>query len=114
MEKKMEKTTNFRLVFVTTDTIENARNIAKILVNEHLAACCSITSNVTSFFGWENNIQESHEFVLMIKTSVAKLDSLQNRILELHNYDVPEIISTPISEGYLPYLKWMGDSLKDQ
>ena len=109
----MEKTKNFRLVFVTSDTIENAKNIAKILVNEHLAACCSIISNVISFFEWNNNTQESQEYMLIIKTSVENLDSLQDRILELHNYEVPEIITTPIIEGYLPYLKWMGDSLKD-
>ena len=109
----MQKTTKFRLVYVTTDSIENAKNIAKILVNEHLAACCSIISNVTSIFGWQNSIQESHEYVLMIKTSADKLETMQNRITELHDYDVPEIIATQITEGYLPYLKWMGDLLNE-
>ena len=109
----MEKTKNFRIVFITTDTIDNAKSIAKAIVNEHLAACCSIVPNLISFYTWENNTMETNEYMLIIKTSVGKLDSLQNRILELHNYELPEIISTQISEGYLPYLKWMEDSLKN-
>jgi len=109
----MEITTKFRLVFVTTDTIENAKNMAKILVSERLAACCSIISNVNSIFGWHNSIQETHEYILLIKTSVDKLDTLESRISELHSYEVPEIIATQISEGSFPYLQWMSDSLKD-
>jgi periplasmic divalent cation tolerance protein len=109
----MEITTKFRLVFVTTDSIENAKNMAKILVSERLAACCSVISNVTSVFGWHNSIQETHEYVLMIKTSEDKLDVLESRISELHSYEVPEIIATHITEGSLPYLKWMSDSLND-
>jgi len=109
----MEITTKFRLVFVTTDSIENAKNMAKILVSERLAACCSIISNVTSVFSWHNKIEESHEYILMIKTSNEKLNTLENRITELHSYEVPEIIATHITEGNLPYLKWMTDSLSD-
>ncbi len=109
----MEITTKFRLIFVTTDSIENAKNMAKILVSERLAACCSIISNVTSVFGWHNSIQESHEYILMIKTSTDMLEPLETRITELHSYDVPEIIATHITEASLPYLKWMSDSLND-
>lgn len=109
----MDKTNDLRIVFVTTDTYDNAHNIAKNIVSEKLAACCTIIQNCVSVFGWQNSIQESHEYILMIKTEVKKINDLETRILELHNYEVPEIISTPVDYSHSSYLNWLKQSLDD-
>lgn len=107
----MKNSTNFRIVFVTTENIDSAKNIAHELVKENLAACCSIINNVTSVFEWENTIQEENEFLLMIKTSKEKLNAMEQKILELHPYEVPEILTVDINEGTDKYLKWMNSVL---
>lgn len=106
----MKKAKEYRLVFSTTNSIENAKQIAKIAVNERLAACCTILPNATSIYYWEGEVQEDVEYQMIFKTSIASLESLEARIKELHPYDVPEIVATEIEEGSEEYLQWISDS----
>jgi periplasmic divalent cation tolerance protein len=107
----MEKATDYRLVFVTTKSYENAYQISKILVSENIAACVSIIQNIVSIFGWQNAIQERHEILMMIKTSAEKLDVIEDRVKELHTDDVPEIVAVELDAGNASYLKWVDQVL---
>ena len=102
----MEKVTNIKIVYVTTDEYDNAKQIANILVTEKLAACCSIIQNVTSIFEREGLINERKEYLIIIKTSEDKLSGLEKRVLELSNDEVPEIISLPVESVHGEYYKW--------
>jgi periplasmic divalent cation tolerance protein len=105
--KKMEKSQGFRIVFVTAVSLENARQIAKILLTEKLAACCSIIHNVTSLFGWEGALNERNEFLMIIKTAKSKVDDVEKRVSEIHPDEVPEILSIALEEGSHSYIKWL-------
>lgn len=107
----MDNSTDFRIVFVSVSSYDTAVHISKICVSEKLAACCSIIPHIVSFFGWDNAIQERHEIIIMIKTKKTLLDSLEERIVQLHQDDVPEIISVIIDSASLPYMQWMQNSL---
>ena len=107
----------FRVVFVTCSSREEAEKISKTLVRERLAACVNVVSTVKSFFWWKGKVDEAEEHLLIIKTSVEKMvkkkiEKLIEKVKELHSYSVPEIISLPILEGSMEYLKWIEDSLK--
>lgn len=108
----METNSNYRLVLVTTNSLENSKQIAKTVVTEQLAACVNIFPGITSFFGWQGSLHETQEYQLIIKTSAEQLDLLENRIVELHPYEVPEIIALPISEVASPYLQWLTAALQ--
>jgi periplasmic divalent cation tolerance protein len=99
------------LVYISTGSGSEAEAIAAALVEERLAACCSILSNVHSFYRWENALQNDEERLLLCKTVAGRFEELKNRVLELHSYDVPEIIMTPIAGGSPEYLKWLGESV---
>jgi periplasmic divalent cation tolerance protein len=103
----MEKSDSFEIVFITTDSFDNARNIARILVSEKIAACCSIIHNILSVYEWQQTVNESMEYMLLVKTSTSRLDKLEKRVLEIHPYDTPEIISAKMSQLNNNYLDWM-------
>jgi len=103
----MEKASDFRLVFVACEMYDNAIQIARILVTEKLAACCSVTNNTTSVFGWHGAIHERRETIIMIKTSADQLNQMESRIKELHTDEVPEIISITLESCSHSYLEWM-------
>lgn len=107
----MEKVTEIRVVFVTTNTLQSARHIAKIIVSEGLAACCSIIQNLTSFFSWQNVMTERNEYLLIIKTTISKLNPLEDRILQLSNDEVPEILALPADFAHKGYYDWLLNSL---
>lgn len=109
----MEKTKEFCLVYLTIDNYDNAQHIARIVVTEKLAACCTIFPNATSIYGWQGAIQESHEYQLVLKTKRNLLEDLEKRILELHSYEVPEIIAVPVDSVNKHYLKWFHDVLEE-
>ncbi|HEY9784252.1 MAG TPA: divalent-cation tolerance protein CutA, partial [Candidatus Obscuribacterales bacterium] len=98
------------VVFVTCPS-EAADEIAAQLVTESLAACVNIVRSVTSVYRWEGRIEKDEESLLVIKSRLKLWDSLENRIRELHSYDVPEMICIPIVEGLQPYLDWLKASL---
>ena len=96
------------LVLVTAPDQESANLIAKALLEEKLAACVNILPGLTSLYNWEGELQDEQEVQLFIKT---RLDLLEGKIipliLELHPYDLPEIIAILVVGGSSPYLDWI-------
>ena len=96
-----------RVALVTAPDDEVARQLARTLVDERLAACASCVPGITSVYRWEDAIQEDAEVLIMLKTCADRAEALAERVLALHPYDVPEVIWLPVSGGAVPYLDWV-------
>lgn len=101
----------FCVVYVTVNEIDIAKKIATVLVEKKLAACCSILPEVESIYYWDGKVQNDSEFLLMIKSHFDKFDRVEEEILKVHTYDVPEIIAIPIVKGSEKYLAWLKDTI---
>ena len=109
----MAQETKFRVVLVTCATLEEARKIARAVVEQGLAACVNIVTHaVESFYTWEGKLENGSEYLLLIKTSAAQLEALEAEIVQLHSYDTPEFIALPIVAGSKKYLNWLEDSVQ--
>jgi periplasmic divalent cation tolerance protein len=95
------------IIYSTTGSIEEARKIARILVEEKLVACVNIIPKIESIYRWKGNIEEDNESVLLAKTTDKNIDNAIQRIKELHSYDVPDIVAIPITHGFKEYLDWV-------
>lgn len=102
----------FCVVLTTVKNRVEAKRLAERLVSEKLAACVSTAPNVTSVYRWRGKIERAREVLVVVKTSMKKLDRLIPRIKELHSYEVPEILALRIERGLPEYLKWLGKSLR--
>jgi periplasmic divalent cation tolerance protein len=100
---------DFCVLFCTT-RMEESEKIARILVEERLAACVNV-ADVNSYFRWKEELFRDREALLIIKTEKSKVDRIIERIREVHSYEVPEIIALPIVAGYDKYLEWLEASL---
>ncbi len=107
----MENASNFRLVIVTTNSYDNAQQIARILLSERLAACCNLLLGAYSMYTWNDRIEESLEVMIFIKTTVDNIEMLEKRVCELHPYDVPEVIAVHIESGSELYLRWIASTV---
>ena len=94
-------------VYVTTGTQEEARDIARTIINEGLVACVNILGNVSSIYRWDGEIKEDIETALLIKTRRELSTKLTNRIKELHSYDCPCVTVMNIENGNLDYIAWI-------
>jgi len=95
------------VVFVTTPTAERAAELARALVEERLAACGNVVPGLRSIYRWEGKVHDEGEALLVLKTTRARFESLRERVLALHPYEVPEVIALPIEAGSAPYLAWI-------
>jgi len=80
---------------------------ANVLVDERLAACCSLAPGVRSVYRWKEEVHRDEETLLVIKTRRERFEELRKRVVELHSYEVPEIIALPVVAGHEPYLNWI-------
>ncbi|VAX21683.1 Periplasmic divalent cation tolerance protein CutA [hydrothermal vent metagenome] len=96
---------------ITASSEEEARKIAKSLVEERLAACVSIIPSVRSIYRWKEEIHDDEEFLLVVKTSGKQFEAIKTLVHELHSYETPEIIALPIVSGSGKYLEWMNKNL---
>ncbi len=94
------------IILVTAASADEAKTIARTLIQEKLAACVS-RFPVQSTYTWEGNIEDDEEWQLVIKTHRRQFHPLQERVQALHSYDVPEIIALPIETGSAAYLNWI-------
>jgi periplasmic divalent cation tolerance protein len=96
------------VVFITAANALEAETIADALVEERLAACVNILPGCRSVYRWEGEMQHDNETLMVVKSAKNCFVDLQTRVVELHSYDVPEIIAvdlTDISDGYLNFLR---------
>lgn len=93
------------LVSINTETA--AKDLARTLLQEKLAACVHLLPMGTSLYLWQGQLQETPEITLLIKTQSVLVESITQRIAELHIYEVPEILTLPVSSGLPAYLQWL-------
>jgi len=99
------------VVLSTASSAAEAETIARRLVDERLAACVNVVTGVRSFYRWKGKIEDSGEWLLVIKSSRGRFEELRAALEKLHSYDVPEVIALPVVEGTKNYLNWMEGEL---
>lgn len=97
------------VVLCTCESEEQGKNIARLLVEKHLAACVNVIPQMTSYYRWEGNIENAQEAQLIIKTRRSLFSTLTQNIQEIHNYEVPELIAISIEGGSSEYMNWLHD-----
>jgi periplasmic divalent cation tolerance protein len=103
--------TDKTIALTTCATREDALRIARRLVEARLAACVNVVPNVTSVYRWQGAIEESAEWLLLIKTASGLLENLKEELRKIHPYEVPELIAVNIVDGAGPYLDWLDSEL---
>jgi periplasmic divalent cation tolerance protein len=104
--------TNEQIVLSTAGDEEEARKIARALVERRLAACVNIVPHIESIYRWQGKIEDSREWLLLIKTSAELFPDVRNAIRELHSYELPECIAINVAEGDPEYLQWLQNSIE--
>jgi periplasmic divalent cation tolerance protein len=103
--------TDKRIVLTTAASEEEARKIARHLVERRLAACVNIVPRVTSIYRWKDKVEEATEWLLIVKTTGSAFNEVRTTIVDLHSYDVPECICLNVEDGFADYLQWIGESV---
>ena len=99
------------LVLTTCPDQDCAEDLAEALIIRNLAACVNILPGMASVYRWKGNIEHGSELLLIIKTRQQDYAQVEQTILELHPYELPECITVSIQGGLSDYLNWISESL---
>jgi periplasmic divalent cation tolerance protein len=100
-----------RVVALTTVAgAEDAERIARTVVERGLAACVNVLPQVVSIYRWRGKVEREEERLLVIKTTSDRFEALRQAIVELHPYEVPELLALPIVAGHPAYLDWLDEN----
>lgn len=95
------------LVFTTLPDAAAAQAMARLLVEQRLAACVSVLPAAQSCYRWQRQVEEATEIPLLIKTTTARYAALEASIRAQHPYELPEIVAVPVAAGLPDYLSWI-------
>lgn len=98
---------NYIQVFTTAETQKDAQRIARAVVEKRLAGCAQVIGPITSTYWWEGAIETSGEWLCVIKSKREAYDRLERAILDVHPYEVPEILAVPVVAGSQSYVAWL-------
>ena len=89
-----------------------AARIASALVDDRLAACVNVLPGVESVYRWQGRVERASEVLLLIKSTRERLPALTARVVELHPYELPELVAVDIAGGLPGYLAWIADATR--
>jgi periplasmic divalent cation tolerance protein len=104
--------TDKRLFLTTAPTRDDANSLANELVSRRLAACVNILGPISSVYNWQGEVEQSEEFLLLVKSTESNGLAIQEAIRELHSYQIPELVSFTIDSGLDSYLNWIATSVR--
>lgn len=98
------------VVMTTYESEEKAAEAAKNMVEKGLAACATFFK-VRSIYKWKGKIEDASEYLVIYKTSSAKVEHLKSEVLKTHSYEVPELLEINVDGVGEGYLRWMLETL---
>lgn len=101
------------LVLTNLPDADSAGRVARLLVEQRLAACVNVLAPCTSVYRWQGALETASELPLLIKTTRAAYPALQATLREAHPYELPEIVAIPVQEGLPDYLAWVAAETAD-
>lgn len=101
-----------RVVLITAPNLSVARELARGLVGERIAACVNLVDGISSIYRWKGAVEEAREILLLVKTSVERLADLEAFLGRHHPYEVPECIALEPEAVASSYLAWLLESCK--
>lgn len=104
---------SFSQLSTTTDNEEEALNLARLLVEQRLAACVQVVGPVKSVYRWEGEIEQAEEWICLIKTREELFEEMKKLVEANHSYEMPELLSIPIINGSEGYLQWLDSNLAE-
>jgi periplasmic divalent cation tolerance protein len=101
-----------KIVVLSTCATENeAEKLARLLVEERLAACVNVVPGIRSYYRWQGAVESASELLLVIKSSQALFPALREMLQKHHSYEIPELLALPVLDGAPNYLHWLQDNL---
>ncbi len=108
-----EASRRFKLVLVTAPESRTAKRLARLALEQRLAACANIVPALESHYWWKGRVERSREVLILFKTTGRLLRALEQLVIAEHPYDTPEFVALSVSAGNKRYLQWWAEAVHE-
>jgi periplasmic divalent cation tolerance protein len=99
------------LIMITTESSKaNALRLAKLLIQKKLAACVSM-KQISSIYEWNDDIEETKEIEITIKSKPELKDDLIDFLHQISTYDIPQIIYKKY-HSEMKFYEWLNKNIE--
>ena len=96
---------------ITTESSKaNALRLAKLLIQKKLAACVSM-KQIFSIYEWNDDIEETKEIEITIKSKPELKDDLIEFLHQISTYDIPQIIYKKY-HSEMKFYEWLNKNIE--
>ncbi|MEJ0096457.1 MAG: divalent-cation tolerance protein CutA [Methylocella sp.] len=94
-----------KIFYVTLNTVDEARKIARTLLERRLALCCNWFP-ISCAYRWEGDIVEEPEIVLIVKTQAGYRTAVERVIESIVSYAncIAEIAPESVNHKFIDWL----------
>lgn len=93
-------------LITTIQSREQALELGHEAVEARAAACVQTIGPITSVYRWQDEIEETEEFLCLMKVPREGIERLVQFVRDRHPYDTPEITVVESSFVDERYLAW--------
>ncbi|XP_032395902.1 uncharacterized protein zgc:63972 isoform X2 [Etheostoma spectabile] len=83
------------------------------IMERRLAASINILSRTSTMYYWNGEIQDASEVLMLVKTKTSRIQQVIEYVRSVHPYENPEVLSFPVEDGNLAYMKWMDEAIPE-
>jgi periplasmic divalent cation tolerance protein len=99
--------TDLAIILTTCGSQETAQTIAEALVDKALAASVTVIPRAKSYFAFHGTTRWDEEFQLLVYTTENRYEAVEQEIIRLHTYEVPEVFMLGVARGAEDCLAWI-------
>lgn len=97
------------VLLINSPTEQTAKDIGRAIMEKRLAASVNILARTSTMYFWKGEIQDASEILMLVKTRTSRIQHVVDYVRSVHPYANPEVLSFPVKDGSLAYLKWMDE-----
>lgn len=101
------------VLLINSPNEQTAKDIGRAIMERRLAASINILCRTSTMYYWKGEIQDASEILMLVKTKTSRILQLIDYVRSVHPYANPEVLSFPVEDGSLAYMKWMDEAIPD-
>ncbi|KAM7368766.1 hypothetical protein PAMP_013073 [Pampus punctatissimus] len=101
------------VLLINSPNEQIAKDIGRTIMERRLAASINILSRTSTMYYWKGEIQDASEILMLVKTKTSRIQQVVDYVRSVHPYANPEVLSFPVEDGSLAYMKWMDEAIPD-
>ena len=98
-------------VYLTVSSEEEAVRLARVVLDEKLAACANLLGGIRSLYRWQGELCDEQEVAMVLKTTSSRVEELMGRLSELHSYQTPCILVFSAHRAEALFSSWVASQV---